>query len=974
MTQAELAARAELAHLTEPVPSRDTLDRIRTLVGVLRERTPGGLRDVLDPVLAERDRALAGEISARGATILRGYDHLLLTALAMRYDALDRAVRDTTFAVAEIDGTGLISYANNALAAILPEAVGRDFAALFGPRAEDVKEALSARARKTLRLDLYSRGRPCAHLQGEIGPLSDEHDRPGAYALLLGLDAEEARFNALPDGIMRLDAEGNVAYASPRAEEIFGLSNEAMRGRPAASLFVPSGSTARPLAFTEGPSVSGGWKETVEVPDPHGNGTTPVRLTVIPYFDSAQSRSGFLLTIVPIAREFVSADLQKALSDPDCKPECLIRAVMRAVNRIIPYDLATFGVYTDDMRYHNTLVVEPKPEWSWTTAWFPLREESRKFLLGPTTWGGNLQATATALEPEINDDEVFKNIINMGMKGFVTLPISGGGQSVRASLTLLSRQPDRYDGREVEDMRELGVEKALLVAEANLSRRHVERAHQLQEQLANASGYRELAAMLANGISEYLGWDYVAVFALDRRARRFRLIAQHNATTHPPLRDDYEQPFTEGLLGDALRANAPQIVSNVDALSQENYKPVIPGRRSAVAMPIRAVRRGAVRAADEIEWILAVESRQRNAFQGPNMQSLDEALEKCETILRQRWHNFVQTSLLDAVEQALVFVDPAGKIRLTNPRANTLLGGGVLFGKILASFGAQASDKCMLESAGLLSQARLTLCIDEVNGVTVPTLATQRPVYDDYGHRLWLFTDLREQDYQKDSAYLEQTVNEVAWNARLPLMIASNLVRNAAQDVGGEPERMLNTAVRQLAKADITYERLASTLSARLEPDRPAQRFDALDVLREAVLDLPEEDLERCDRRDLDRISNRFFLVGWPDELKFAFRSVLAHLLVLCPFGALVSIAVDETNNGLLIVLSVPSGGVVAYGAPTPIDPIGAAKARARDAASLASEAVAVAVRRHDGEFAADNRGGTLAFRFELGRRRPLAE
>src|ERR1700688_3345770 len=102
----------------EQVRESDCLDRVRTLVGTLRERMPGGLRHVLAPLLAERNRALAGQISQRGADILDGYDFLMLAALAMRYDALDRAIRETTFAVAEIDGAGAISYANEALTAM----------------------------------------------------------------------------------------------------------------------------------------------------------------------------------------------------------------------------------------------------------------------------------------------------------------------------------------------------------------------------------------------------------------------------------------------------------------------------------------------------------------------------------------------------------------------------------------------------------------------------------------------------------------------------------------------------------------------------------------------------------------------------------------------------------------------------------------------------------------------------------------
>jgi PAS domain S-box-containing protein len=947
----------------------DGVDSERELVGRLRERPAGGLREVLDPILAERDRALTGQISTAAAARLHTYDRLLLTALAMRYDALDRAVRDTTFAVAEIDCKGTIAYANTALIAMLPDAVGREFASLFGARAQDVRDALGSHARQTLRLDLSPEGKEPVHLRGEIGPLAEEHGRTGAYALLLGLDGEAARLKALPDGIVRLDGDMRVAYANPRAEEILDLSSDELRGRPAGALFSWSDAPDTPLEFDERRNATQGWKICAEVRRPHGDGTTPVRIAVTPYFDSAQSRSGFLLTVVPRGQEKVRADLQKALSEPKCEPEELIRAVMRAIKQVVPYDLASFGIYTDDMSYHNTLVVEPQPNWPWTTAWFRLGEASKQFLLSPQTWGPDLQAAATQLEPEIEDDDVFKRIVGLGMKGFVTLPIGGGGQKVRASLTLLSKQAGRYDGHEIGDLRALGVERALLVAEANLSRRRVELAHQLEEQLVAAQGYRELAKALADGIAQCLGWDYVAVFALDRRAELFRMIAEHNGTGSPALAGDYTQPFTEGLLGAGLRANDQQIIADIQAGQQQEYKPVVPGRRSAAALPIRVVRRKAESSPDEIEWIIAIESAQRNAFQGPNMRSLNEALAQCETILRQRWNNSVQTSLLEAVEQALVFVDRAGKIRLTNPRADALFGSRCdqLFGEHLAAFGGSDDDKRTLDSGAITSQERVTLWIDRSRDVMVPTLATQRQVNDDYGHRLWLFTDLREQEYQADWAYLEQTVNEVAQNTRLPLMVASNLVEDAAQHLRGEPATMLRSAVRLLAKADISYERLASTLSARRGPDCPQQIFDAVDVLRQAIYELPEEDLAFCDRSEVDRATQAFLITGWSDQLKFAFRSVLGHLLLRCPPAAKVHIGVDETNDRLLKVeLSVAA--VVLANAANTRDRIAAAARRAQDAASLAQDAVEAAVRRHHGELLTDHRDGRLTFRFELPR------
>jgi hypothetical protein len=198
--------------------------KTRQLVGVLRERGPGGLRAVLAPLLAERNHALAKQLSRNGAAVLERYDQLMLTALSMRYDALDMAVAETTFAVAEIDGAGLISYANPALQNMLPDALGRNFAALFGPRSQDVSAALSSGRRTTLRLDLHRGNLPSVHLRGEIGPLTDEHKLSGAYALLFGLDGEDARFDALLDGILRLDPDGKIVFANRRAEEILGVS------------------------------------------------------------------------------------------------------------------------------------------------------------------------------------------------------------------------------------------------------------------------------------------------------------------------------------------------------------------------------------------------------------------------------------------------------------------------------------------------------------------------------------------------------------------------------------------------------------------------------------------------------------------------------------------------------------------------------------------------------------------------------
>jgi PAS domain S-box-containing protein len=955
--------------IVKPAAEENADIQIRRLVGLLRERGRGGLSQVFEPLLEKRDKALCGELSADGAKTLKKYDDLISAALSMRYDELDKALVRTSFAVAEIDGLGIISYANDALKTLLPDAVGRDFASLFGPRSADVQAALSAQERQSLRLDLHRGNRPSIHLRGEIGPLTDEFGRAGAYALLLDVKEEEARFDTLPDGILRLDPEGNIVFANQRAEQLIGASRIELQGRQAAVLFAsPDSEGARDFAdWFKSPD---GHKEEAGLISLEGR-NTPVRITVAPSFDTADSCSGAIITIVPIAEELVRVELQQVLSVPSYEPEELVLGVMKAVRKLVPYDLATFGVYTEDMRYHKNLVVHPKPDWKWTTAWFPLGENVHDFLLSDHTWGNDLHATAIDLTPGIETDNVLQNIVQSGMKGYVTLPIAGGGQRIRASLTLHSEQANLYDGSEIARMRDLGVEKALLVAEANLLRRREERVRTLQKRLADADRYEELAKCLGDGIADCFGWDYVAVFSVDRRDNLFHIVYQCNRTNTPDVSYNYTQPLTEGLLGAALRDNASLAEPDIEAGSQFGYKPVIPDRRSALAFPIRVVRQSPKPMRDEIEWMLSIESSMKNAFQGPDMVALNDLLAQCEELLRRRWMKAVQLCLLDTVEQAVVIVDRAGHLRLTNRWADTLFGrpAGALLGKLLENFGAHDHDRRLLSSTAPVAQVRLTLCIDA--DVCVPTLASQRPLNDDYGHCLWLFTDLRQEAQHSDLSYLEETVNEVAQHVRLPLITAKNLLRKTIStskvpDVGDN----IDAALHQIDKADLTYERLASTLAIRQEPDRPRQLFDALDVLKDAICDLPREDLESCEvfGLPLQGRAESCYLLGWPDQLRFAFRSLLGYALFRRPSGSRVQLRVERlADSKVRIGLSVRS--IEDLETTTSLSGNGrldAVEQQARENASLALGTIEIAVNRHNGTLSKCIDNSTLAFVVEL--------
>ena len=126
-----------------------------------------------------------------------------------------------------------------------------------------------------------------------------------------------------------------------------------------------------------------------------------------------------------------------------------------------------------------------------------------------------------------------------------------------------------------------------------------------------------------------------------------------------------------------------------------------------------------------------------------------------------------------------------------------------------------------------------------------------------------------------------------------------------ATDVGGTPDLV----VPGEGKLTMTFTPTNGDAPIELDVfDTPTPSTNEVPLYREtvpgdagsgaeiSVFELPEEDLACCDWGDLESRSKPFHIAGWPNQLKFAFRSVLAHLLVSRPYAAKVRIALDETD------------------------------------------------------------------------------
>jgi PAS domain-containing protein len=915
----------------------------------LRGRS-SGLRAAIQP-LVELQNNLLQQAPALGVTprdvtlALLAIQEKILSTLADRYDALDSAARDSELPFAELDHTGRIVYANDAMGQQIPQPLGRDFASLFGVRAAHVADAIAGGRCESLRVELECQGLP-RQFRAEIGPLRDHEGRPGAYALLLGLRAEELRLDAALDGIIRTDLTGRIAFANNKALELLHLQREQVLGSELSSWLAPrtlGSGLPVPQRIHKWLTATGAVSDD-DLTLTGGGQSHPISAAVVPNYDSPERRAGILMTFRDVGEELAREALRGLLMS-DKEPLAVVREALHIVGRVVPYDMATFSTYSDDVRYCRAQLVDPEPTWYWGTRWFDVTPDGVKWLQDGQMWSDDLQGLVSRLSPDLLEDPVWKAVQRDKLNHMVVLPVRGAGGTFRCVLSLLAKNR-KFGAEDARVLRDLGLEEVLLAAQIATERRQEACIRKLKEGLNKAENAHMLARTLAQGVVTCFGWEYAGVFRVNRKDRMFELFEQidNSAGRSLKIEGPYRQKLTDGMLGHCYRHGKVLVLPRVRSDGHNfNFIKTAEAQKSAMTVPLRVNGR--------IELILDLEASQENAFAGPDKQLAEALVADCEQILENRWHEAIKNSLMDAIDQAAVIVDNSGAIRQVNAAARQIL--AAPRDVALKTFGADEADRQWLVAGDTIEPTRVTL--SPQSGVRIPTLAFQQPLNDDYGHRLWLFSNLLGQQWERDDAYLEQTVSEVARQARAPLMIADGLLRGAAgllrnRGLVAECANLLERAANQLQKADMTYDRLSDSLNAKTTPTEPSRSFEVIELLREIIGRLPHDDVASIEAQLPQE--QGFVIDGWPERLAYALRSVLGFLL-LSGSNKPVVVKAELTEAGTLRIemaghrtevtmAATPSGDADS-------DPITASEEQARQAVALAPQAVESAITLHRG-------------------------
>jgi signal transduction histidine kinase len=199
---------------------------------------------------------------------------------------------------------------------------------------------------------------------------------------------------------------------------------------------------------------------------------------------------------------------------------------------------------------------------------------------------------------------------------------------------------------------------------------------------------------------------------------------------------------------------------------------------------------------------------------------------------------------------------------------------------------------------------------------------------------------------------VEAAFLELAEQVRIPLSLATSLLNRAlAKIANGAGSSYLDKALRQLAKLQITFDRLALW---RPDLDADNVRINLHKLAEEALGDLPEPEHSKI--RTAIRPDD-LSACGDPYQLKNAIQSVLVYLLRFCPEEAGVEMTAEQENGRVAIRIrgSVPDSSSAQAASAGPLETI-----------ALGESVVRRIVERMHGSYSRTNEGGRTEFKIVL--------
>jgi PAS domain-containing protein len=661
------------------------------------------------------------------------------------------------------------------------------------------------------------------------------------------------------------------------------------------------------------------------------------------------------------------------VSVPGIEPEQMLRKVLMILRSQIPFDLVNYGEYyhpsgasSGPTLVRSRFAVDGDEEFRWPARWIEVPPGLVTWAERGRRWISEI-ADFYAEHPEaeaLRTHVVSREYQRRGITSFLIAPRMDAGR-ITAALTLGRRRDGKHSPFSQSDLAQLDslrLEPVLRRVGEAFAMRTERISRDIVGLFTAQSEPIQLARTTVRKLSEGFGWEYVALFRVNRARGHFEVVAEYDAVGNLLLPPDYAQTIKEGMLGHVLRDRRELYAPNVRVKPAPfDYITSRDARASALCLPIRLGQEQDA----EIEWILNLESSQLDAFPRPEQELLKTIVREFERSLQLWFEARLSAALLNLVEQGVVVLGEGTRIERANVAARRLLGlpkdmklpsDGPFCD--LESFAADRTTRELIID-GKASTAGAYLRLTGPDGIERRALAGASYRDETFHRRVWLLTDVEQTEWIGGLRYMETAVRTVAAQAHGSLALAGVLVRKVRAGLNSESSdySLLDRVARNLAKADLPYERIAWIHDILVEPVRRNGVLNLATELRQFRDSLPKDDALAI---KLQFDEDNVVVKGDPERLSFALRSLLGHLLAVRTPEAQVQISLVASHGEaeVNITLTCSDDLLVKAGiSKTPEkrdasqrDEIAFAEARAFAIASHGIEAIRKIVEAHGGQ------------------------
>ena len=614
-----------------------------------------------------------------------------------------------------------------------------------------------------------------------------------------------------------------------------------------------------------------------------------VLISAIPEYNADGECVGSIGYILDETLDSAILAIHKVIADAkDCHG--LLDRVTEQLHDFIGFDsLSVTGISED--RHHLVQIFEhpPPPCFVSPTKWWPMPGFVKSMIdkgeTGPLDLAEMFESeefkeyAAKEVDARRYEERGFKHCVRVAVRRSCKLV---------SILSLMRKDGPAFTDVDHQRLLKLPLNEAVLASMDFAQKAELEFGVDFVQQIAKVADNTDaVAQMLVTELGRHYQWSHVSLFRLDENEAAFRLVCEAEGSPQK-LPANYCQPVSLGLLGEAYRGK--KTINAGDVKLEEwagRYHSVLESTRSEMVLPVPGT---------DGRWLLNVESGLREAFANAEQESVEVQLQIAGFILERTASLELKTAIFTSVADAVIRTNDLFVIVEANPAAERLLGRdrGSLVGSALGSLiGFDADFVEDADSHGysdLRSKDPANAALSHVvarteptavrlkcaNGTLIPALLSAAPLPERLGGKVFVASDLREQQRVQRMEVLNNVFLQLASEIRVPLALSEAFLEEAMLMTSGDAQQLVDKTIRQVRKADMPLERLVRLAVRDHESPLPRTNFDLHDAISRLVTEFPEHESQ-----DIALHARAGVLpVHAPrHELMFCVRSLVAYLM-----------------------------------------------------------------------------------------------